>query len=233
MTELRTTLDVGHRLYTCKGDRFDLFTILEASPRFASYAKTAAGLTQFFRQELPHQRVRFQEENRVVLLQYGQLWVHFGQLDFLRMLFMPLYHCNWDGAATELRDSVLRGEITAAVTKFLQDLMEPKTHSLSVGVRLEDVPEDWRDLAADYIRKGAVDLSKYSSVQELEHRVDQLEGLLEPDDSPVLGPQSHLIIEEPPLPDEEREILAKTLRLDPQDFTTKRQAMELYSAANR
>jgi len=233
MAELRNILDVGRRLYNCGKEFFDIFTILDASPRFVNYAKTTTGFIQFFRHELPYQRVRFHDDNKTILLQYGQVWLHVEMIDFLQMIFRPFFHCSWDVAATEIRDTVMRGEVSPSAIKFLHNLLVPQLQIVGGGVRLEDVPEDWRDLVVDYIRKGAVDLSKYSSVKALEHRVDQLEGLLEPDDSPLLESQLLPLPEEPTLPEEEREILAKTLRLDPTDFKTKRQAMELYAEANR
>jgi hypothetical protein len=229
VTALREFLDVDRRLYNGPGERFDLFTVLEASARFTSYPKTVAGLVQFFHRELPHTRIKV-PDGKDLLLQHGQVWVPISQLDFLRMLFLPLYHCSWDAEALELRDAVMRVIPTPGTTQLIRSLLLPSSHPVA-GVRLEDVPEDWRDLLLDYIKKGAVDLSQYTTLQALEHRVDQLEGLVETDDSPVLV--SQLLIAEEPLPAEEREVLAKTLRLDPGDFRTKREAMDLYAEANR
>ena len=225
MTDLRCSLDVERRLYNASGGRFDLFTVVERSPFFATYPKTLDGLIRFFRTDLPHSSVQLHDDNRTILLQHGAVWASVEQVDFLRMLFYPLYHCSWDGTAVELRDCIVRGELAPMAVKLVKDLLTPKA---VVGVRLEDVPEDWRDLVVDYIKKGVVDLSRYSTISALEHRVDQLEGLLESDDLEHFQQP-----EDPQLPEEEREVLAKTLRLDPADFKTKRQAMELYTDANR
>ena len=238
MTEsLRCELDVGRRIYNCIGERFDVYAVLSASTRFVGYAKTLAGLAQFFHKELPRQCVRLSDDGKV-LLQYGCCWVPMTPVDFLKLLFLPLYHCNWDDTANKLRDSVLRGDTNADISKLVSELVGGSlpvvtqvSQSVQGSVKLEDVPEDWRDLLLDYIKKGAVDLSKYHSVADLEHRVDQLEGLIEADDSPELDPID--LPPEDPLPVEEREVLARTLRLDPSEFKTKREAMELYAQANR
>lgn len=233
MTDLRSSLDISRRLLLTTEDRFDAFTVLEASPRFASYTKTVEGLSLFFRTELPHHCVRLADDKHGIVVHYGVVWIHVAPLDFLRMLFLPLFHCSWDANSMILRDNVLAGELTDSVHTFLYSLFTPKITTTTSGVRLEDVPDDWRDLLLDYIKKGAVDLSKYNSLQALEHRVDQLEGLLEPDDSPQLRPQLLPFLDDPPLPQEERVVLAKTLRLDPNDFRTKREAMDLYAEANQ
>jgi hypothetical protein len=211
-------------LMVSAGERFDVYTVLEKSPAFKTYPKTTTGLAAFWRKEFQTTHVRM-DDVKTMSIWYGRSWIPIPTVSFLHLLLAPLYHCDWDSSAQKLIEDVYRGELTPVVSEFVTGLFNGSVSAPASTITIDMVPDDWRDLVEELIQSKNLDLTKYKSVDELEHYVD---GVLF--NAPAV-PEVEVELEEPEkIMLEDKEILARTLGLNPDEFTTKAQAMKLYES---
>ena len=207
--------------------------LLEASPAFADYPPTAAGVISWLSKYLPttvtvgEEEVRLKCPDGILLM---------TPLTFLQIVLLPLYHTEWENDEdSEIVRAVHRQEWTAVVRKYYTTLrlgllanltagLGPSKptdrYRTALGLHIDDITEEWVDLLKDYVKKGLIDMSKYNTVKDLELRVDQLEGLAGPTDEPPCDSVA--------LSEEKKSVLAATLRLAPESFRTASEAMALY-----
>lgn len=223
MSTVRTRLDRTTRLLAADTRiPFDIYTVLEKTTLFSTYEKTKSGLTTFFRQSLYADNVRAMPDSSDFELYVGAgMWLRYTASDFLMLLLLPLYHCAWTEEMVTIRDHYTTPEALTFVAQLLPN-----------ALTLDMVPNDWRDLVETEIVKNKLDLGRFASLVELERYIDNI--LFSENDTVTTAPEEEVDGEplagegDVPLVDEEREIIAKTLRLDVEEFTTKNEALRLF-----
>lgn len=212
-TELRDKFD-RLSILTAKHTHpvFDLYSILAVTHKFSDYPKTATGLTDFFRTELFQRNVRYEKERFYTYIGHD-IWHEYHPTDFLNLLLLPLYHCNWSPEMLAIRNQ----PSSPAASKLAAQLVPG-------AVTLDMVPEDWRDVVEEGIVKGTLVLANFKDLRELEQLVDTMLGLDETIPVPTSSSWN-----EPELAAEEKEAMAKTLGLHVDDFRTKQEALDLYA----
>lgn len=203
--------------------KFDLYAVVEKTALFRTYPKTVEGIVSFFRTELNHNCVRT-ETPTTVTLRYDKLWVELDTIQFLRLLLLPFYHCTWDAEMQIIVEEVNRCELTERASA-LSAALSVNPAPQSSGITIDMVPDDWRDLVEGLIRDQKLDIGKYKTVDQLEQYVD---GVLfsvpaEEEEVPLAIPGHKLMTED-------KEILARTLRLDVSEFNTKEEAFKLFES---
>lgn len=215
MNTLRTTLEL------IVDQKFDAYTVMAKSPLFVKYPKTVAGLVSFWNEEL--QPSNFLATIDSIILTYDNGTVISPVPQFLLIILLPLYHCQWDDETKALIELALLGMSHPKLTELGRCMFQNKP-----SVTIEMIPSDWRDLVEAMITEGKLDLSKFKTIDEVEKAVDT--DLYSVPDTTVpeaqLPPSARMMIED-------KEILARTLGLSVNEFNTKGEALGLYEARRR
>lgn len=182
----------------------DVYKVLELTEKFANYPKNRTGIVAFLQNELKVSPAYHKEFNGVAI---GSSL--FSLEDFGKLILKPLYHCEWDN---EIKHILASNDYSSIASWFLP----------SSKITIESIPEDWRDLADELVRKGYIKLEDFDDLEVLEKEVDRIYFSLSPTNEDVVSDNDR------PLHYEEKETLAKTLQLDINSFTTKKEALKIY-----